>query len=45
MERRPLVETFEKDYAQNIVDTVREPLLIVCEGAGNRDGGWKQGRS
>src|SRR3989440_8992339 len=28
MERRPLVEDIQ-DYAQNIVDTVREPLLIL----------------
>ena len=28
MERRPLVEDIE-NYAQNIVDTVREPLLIL----------------
>ena len=28
LERRPLVEDIE-NYAQNIVDTVREPLLIL----------------
>ena len=28
MERRPLVEDIQ-NYAQNIVDTVREPLLIL----------------
>ena len=28
MERRPLVEDIQT-YAQNIVDTVREPLLIL----------------
>ena len=28
MERRPLVDDIQ-NYAQNIVDTVREPLLIL----------------